>query len=351
LAVSRSDTYGARSRHLAGLIGVADPGRDQSRHARDLAEAAAQIGAAVVLPGTEASLRALTGREDLFEPGQVIGTSSRRALDQATDKATLSELVRAAGLEPVPTKRLEDADPLGVPLPAVLKPLRSVVDSGPGLRRCETVRVDSRAELQAVSNRDDGQKWLLQPYVEGTLAAVCGVAWRGQLVCAVHQRSPRIWPPGVGNSCYAMTTPPDRVREAGVAALLRSLGWSGIFGVQFLVSRGHAYVIDFNPRIYGSMTLAIRAGLNLPAIWADLLLGRPVPAMSYRPGIRYRVEEDDFRAAVRAWRDGRRREVLAAFLPRRRTVHAVFSWRDPKPSVVSLRKLTRTLAHEKRPQR
>jgi len=132
--------------------------------------------------------------------------------------------------------------------------------------------------------------------------------------------------------------PPDRERARGVARLLSLIGWSGIFGIQFLVSGGHAYAIDLNPRIYGSIGLAIAAGHNLPAIWADLLLGREPVVGAYRAGVRYRVEEDDLRALAVAFRDGRRREALLGLLPRRRTAHAVFAARDPAPVLASVAK-------------
>jgi predicted ATP-grasp superfamily ATP-dependent carboligase len=112
-----------------------------------------------------------------------------------------------------------------------------------------------------------------------------------------------------------------------------------VFGVQFLICGGEAYVIDFNPRIYGSLALAIAAGSNLPAIWADLVLGRPVSAPPYRIGVHYRAEEDDYRALAHAFRSGRRRDAVRGLLPRPRTVHAVFAARDPAPSIVTARKL------------
>lgn len=84
-----------------------------------------------------------------------------------------------------------------------------------------------------------------------------------------------------------MTTEPDAARDAGVRRLMRSIGWSGIFGLQFLRTDAAEYVIDLNPRVYGSLALAVAAGHNLTVMWTDLLLGgRPCPD-SYRRGVRY----------------------------------------------------------------
>ena len=345
--VSEPGTYAERSRAAAGVVHVRDPLTDADGHAHDLAAAAGRLGVAAVLPGTEKSLRSLTGREGMFPPGVAVGTASRKAYDRATDKRLLAELAREAGLETPPTIEVSgvEVDHEQIALPAVVKPLRSV-DSAPGsaLHQGRVTRVETSAELRtALTAAPEGAARLVQPWIAGTLAAICGVAWRGEIVCAVHQRSPRIWPPRRGITSYAISVPADADRESAVARLVRSMDWSGVFGAQFILAGERAYLIDFNPRIYGSIALAIASGLDLPTIWADLLLGRPVSPGGYRSGVRYRVEEDDYRALWWAFRRGERAAALRGLVPRRRTVHGVASLRDPAPLLVSGRKLGEAL--------
>ena len=347
IAVSRPDTYAEGSRAAAGAVHVRDAMADVEGHARDLAAAAETLPVAAVLPGTEASLRSVTGRERLFPPRVKVGTAPAEAHERATDKRLLAGLARDAGLETPETAEVvaDDADRPRIALPAMVKAVRSV-DGAPGkaLRPGEARRVETIAELRAaLTEAPDGEARLVQPWIDGTLAAICGVAWGGEVVCAVHQRSPRIWPPQRGISAYAVTVPRDSDRESAVARLVRSIGWSGIFGTQFILAGEHAYLIDFNPRVYGSIGLATAAGLNLPAIWVELLLGRTVSPPPYRPGVHYRVEEDDFRALWSRFREGHRAEALLGLAPRRRTVHGVGSLRDPAPLLVTGRKLTEAL--------
>jgi predicted ATP-grasp superfamily ATP-dependent carboligase len=191
---------------------------------------------------------------------------------------------------------------------------------------------DVAAVRRAVERRPD-VRWLVQRRVTGTLAAIGGVAWKGRLVCAVHQVSPRTWPPGAGITAFAVTVEPDAERERAVARLLEEINWSGLFGLQFLLAGGRAHPIDFNPRMYGSIGLAIASGPNLPAIWTDLLLGREPHVEPSRPGTRYRVEDDDPRALLASWRAGDRGSALAGLVPRRRTAHAILSARDPGPAL------------------
>lgn len=330
VAVSRDRTYAARSRAAAGVLRVPDAKDEPVRHAVAVANEALRLDAAAVLPGTEGSLRALTGSEGLF--GDIpVGTSTSEALERATDKATLSRFASTAGLESPATHEIENGSlPDDLEFPLIVKPVASVVPDGEVYRSHEVHRVESADHLRRVV--EAGGRWLVQPYVTGTLGAIGGVAWEGRVVSASHQISPRIWPVARGISSYAVTVEPNHALEDGVARLIELVGWSGVFGVQFIHSKGRSFVIDLNPRIYGSTALAIKAGHNLPAIWTDLLLGREPRPGPYKIGVRYRVEEDDIRAilARRDWR---------GLIPHRDTVHGVFDPRDPMPSIESLRKL------------
>lgn len=335
LAVSQPHTYAARSNAIEGVLEVPDPLGDPVGHARALAGEARRLGVAAVLPGTEGSLRALTGRESLFD-GVRVGTAPAAALELATDKSSLPELARAAGLESPVTIRLETPGlPPGLRWPVLVKPTATVVTDGGHLVAREVRRVASQAELERAV--DGGGEWLVQPYVEGLVGAVCGVAWEGRLVCASHQRSLRIWPVRNGIAAYAVTVERDAALEERIEELARLIGWSGVLQVQLIHATDGPYVIDVNPRIYGSLALAVAAGHNLPAIWLEHLQGHEPRVGPYRVGVRYRVEEDDFRAmlALRQW---------SGLRPRRDTVHGVFSLRDPAPSLESLRKVVRRAA-------
>ncbi len=167
------------------------------------------------------------------------------------------------------------------------------------------------------------------------------MSWRGEVVCSTHQEARRIYPEPLGVSAYAESVPIDRELDRSVAHILRQLGWSGIFQVQLIRAGTASYAIDLNPRPYGSLALAIRAGHNLPAIWVDLVLGREPRIGTYRPGVRYRAEIREARALVSAIARGDAGRALAILRPRRRTAHSVVSLRDPAPLLVVLDRATR----------
>lgn len=333
LATTTDRSLAARSRAIAGGRRVPDPADGVERFVAALAALAAEIGAAAVLPGTEGSLAALAGRT---LGDAVVAAPEPEALARATDKEALRELARAAGLrapDGVPVA-LPGPPPEGATFPAVLKPARSTVHAGErtvDLPRAR--RVDDGRELAATLGELPPGDYLVQPFLEGPLGALAGVARDGVPVCAVQQVARRIEPPGAGASAFAESVEVDGDLLERAGAVLAGLGWTGLWELQFVATPDGPALIDFNPRFYGSLALAIASGANLPAIWVDLLLGRPPRVGRYRPGRRYRAEGREARLLAATLRERRLREAAAILTPRRRVAHAVFSWRDPGPAL------------------
>jgi predicted ATP-grasp superfamily ATP-dependent carboligase len=334
-AVQSRKCLGARSRAATGLVDVPDPRTAPDAFVAALAAAADRLGAAAVLPGTEAALLALAGRRDAFPDSVAVGDAPESAIRRATDKTALALLSLRAGLDVPPTRVVAAGDPEAVrelSFPAIVKPLRSELSTDGQLQRFEASRVESAAELEVALKGLPDEAGLVQPYIEGRLISVNGVSFEGELHAANQHVVHRVWPDRCGQAVYAETIPMAPERERAVATFMKELGWSGIFNLQLIERDGRDYVIDLNPRFYVSLTLAVAAGLNLPAVWTSLLLGLPFEARGYRAGVRFRQEKGDPRAILAGLRRG---ELAAArgLLPRRRTVHALFSRRDPRPGL------------------
>ncbi len=332
-AVASPSALGARSRVVAGTVEVPDPRTAPEEFAAALAQAARRLGIAAVLPGTEAALLALAERQGLFPEGTAVGCSPEAVVRRATDKIVLAQLALRAGLDAPTTLVVGATEQVeGLSFPAIVKPLRSELLTAGGMQRFEAREVRSRAELdQALAALPD-EVGLVQPYVEGRLISVNGVAFEGRLHGANQHVVHRVWPYRCGQATYAETIPLTAERRRAVGAFVSELGWSGVFNLQLIERDGRSYVIDLNPRFYVSLTLATAAGLNLPAIWTSLLLDLPFEADGYRTGVRFREEKGDPRAILAEIRRGRL-ATARDLLPRRRTVHALFSARDPRPGL------------------
>jgi hypothetical protein len=247
------------------------------------------------------------------------------------DKTALPERAAAAGLQVPCTRRfatgadlLAAADDLDYPVI-----VKAAVKDGGGEN---AVRVDCAVELPAVARTHAGAV-VVQPFVAGTMRAVCGVIHSGRLLAAVHQDYVRIWPPGCGTASAAVTTSPDLDLEEHLPRLLD--GHIGVFQVQLIGDQ----VIDVNPRVYGSLPLAVTAGANLPSIACRAATGQvPDETVRGRPGIRYRWLDGDVRRLLHDVRQGTLTPGAAvqAMRPRRGTAHSIESLRDPGPLATRL---------------
>lgn len=342
-AVEGQRSYAARSRAVSGTIVVPSVERNPDTFGDKVILEANRLSVAAVVVGTEAGLLALAGRQGGFPPGIAFGVPAVDIVRRATDKNRFLAIAEAAGLCPPPTThvRLRDIKPGAdrFPSPAVVKPLRSDSSVHRELRHTAPVLADGPDDLRAAVAAMPNCEALVQPYLPGEIYGVCGVASDGKVVCSLHQIGRRIWPADCGMVTYAETVPRDTSLDERVAHLVRELRWRGIFQLQLLRREERLYAIDFNPRPYISLALATAAGMNLTAIWVELLLGRKPTSSRYREGVRWRSDPDDPRALLRALVSGERTAALRGFLPRRRTTHAVFSWRDPAPLLGTIERL------------
>jgi predicted ATP-grasp superfamily ATP-dependent carboligase len=340
--------YARYSRAVGGSTLVPDPARDPGGFVGAVTDAVERLPAAAFLPGTETALHSLAARRDRFPAGVALGICPPEAVEAATDKSILGTLAAEAGLETPPTLHVSAPELNGhgaaIGFPAVVKPLRSELDGGNGaMRHWAARRVESESELASALGELPGGSGLLQSFIPGRVTAVGGVFWEGEIVAAVHQAAERIWPVDCGVISYATTVARDGELEDALARLLARIGWQGLFQVQFVEYGAQRYLIDLNPRIYGSLALALAAGQNLTGIWVDLLLGRSPTIGGYRTGVRYRAEELDFRALAKLARRGRIGELTRGLVPRPRTVHAVFARDDPLPLLTSIGSLVAAL--------
>ena len=314
-AVAASGRYalGAASRYCRHRVDV--PPAESPRYADAIRSELASRDYLTVLPASDAALLALGSSTEAELVDKVRLAARARSVGIAVPESTLFEseedLLRAA----------PDLD-----YPIVIKPVarRSHLS-------LPTRRVDRPSDLMAVPRGQGGV--IVQPYITAPLLAVCGVIWRGHLVAASHQRYLRTWPAGSGPSCAAWTIAPDLELEKRVVALLGD--YEGIFQAQF----AGEHLIDLNPRVYGSLPLAVAAGANLVGVLCDLLRGVDRADVRAKPGVFYRWLEGDARTLFAAMRRGKISpgSALRALAPRLGTAHSVESLNDPGPMLMRLR--------------
>ena len=159
----------------------------------------------------------------------------------------------------------------------------------------------------------------------------------------MHERL-RQYPKEGGPSVTARAIRNPRLHELG-RTLLESMHWNGVAMVEFKRSDrdGEFYLIEINPKLWGSLDLAIQAGSNFPVWIVKTLLGEAFPSNGYREGLTYQcvvpvgiksfVRYPDFRVQFV-------RNVLS------RDVRTDVQLRDPLPTAAGIFGLARGLASQ-----
>ena len=293
---------------------------------------------AALVPGSDAALRAFSRRREELEPLTRLGLPSESATERAFDKLLLLEEAARHGLDGPASRTCESPAELAaaaqeVGYPLMLKPARSVRTDG-AWRQQQSVIVRSPDEL-APAAETLAAPYTLQRFHEGApVVSVAGVLDGGALVGTAVARYDRTWPPSAGSASASTTiAAPEGLVERSLD-LLNAIGWRGIFELEFLeLPDGRHATIDLNPRVYGSLALAISAGANLPAIWVGLLQGERRAPVVARAGLHYRWEEGEVRALLRAVLAGDTDEMAAVLRPQRHTAWAFARALDPGPLV------------------
>ncbi len=333
-------TYAARSRACAGAVIVPMPGPDPDAFAAAVARVAREVGAAAILPGTDVAMKALTERTSLLPKGVALGAAGPEVLNTITDKRNLGAIAAAGGLTVPPEVEVRAGEvprSLPFPFPVVVKPPVSELSDLDGITQHYGARAASSSEeIEAALAELPNGVAIVQPMLTGPIGSLAGVFWDGRMVVAVQAEGDRIWPWPCGSIAHGVTVPLEPALVDATTAMLRQTGWQGLFQLDFFRDGSDVVVIDFNPRLYTSLGHATRAGVNLAAIWVDLLLGRePLVSPGYQVGVGYRREEGDIRAMLRMLIQGPRAAALRALAPDPATEFAVSSLRDPWPLLTS----------------
>jgi len=343
------------SRWCRGTRVAPDPRRDREACVRALEAIVRDDAVDIAIPLTDAAAWVVPRLREAC-PGLQVAFPREDAYRQASDKKHLAELAGALGV-PVPRQAVlesPEADAAvalgeaGLDGPVVAKPSRSVVPAGAGLTSLPVKMVPDRDALLTVLAEYPPEAYpiLLQERISGPGLGAFVLADGGRLVASFAHHRIREKPPTGGVSVYRESVPLREDIGRHTRAIVEALQWSGVAMVEFKedAASGTPYLMEVNARFWGSLQLAIDAGVDFPALLLRSMEGDAIPEVTeYRLGVRSRWlwgEIDHLIAvlrtpsAVRAthpslpgrlgavarlvppWRPGDRFEVLRAGDPR-----------------------------------
>jgi predicted ATP-grasp superfamily ATP-dependent carboligase len=166
-----------------------------------------------------------------------------------------------------------------VRLPAVVKPSRSVPLGTARPRKVAAAHVGTHAELIDVLHETPAESFplLVQQRVTGAGIGVFFLVWDGRVVARFAHRRLREKPPTGGVSVLSESVVAPAELDAAALRLLEPASWRGVAMVEFKVddATGTPFLMEINARVWGSLQLAIDAGVDFPRLLVDCALGHP----------------------------------------------------------------------------
>jgi predicted ATP-grasp superfamily ATP-dependent carboligase len=252
----------------------------------------------ILLPVTDPSLLAILGERDRFQ-GALVPFPPHLSFREISDKERVLEQASMLGIatpsqivlaHPEDRSRLDSAD---LRFPLVLKPTRSVGEANGQPLKVGVEHVADRSTLVAALQRLPAQAYplLVQQRVVGPGVGLFLLLWQGEMLAVFSHRRIREKPPSGGVSVYRESIPADPSLVERSRALLERFHWRGVAMVEYKLdaATGTPYLMEVNGRFWGSLQLAVDAGVDFPVLLVEAALGRaPRPVTDYRAGVRSR---------------------------------------------------------------
>jgi protein-tyrosine-phosphatase/predicted ATP-grasp superfamily ATP-dependent carboligase len=314
-----------------------------------------------IFPCSDAGLAAVSQHYDRLTALVYPGCPQPEIVERVLNKDQTLEAANACGLLVPKTHRAPDIAALEelrreLRFPVIAKP-RSKMDE-----RRHTFKTLYFAAFQNLrdaflSEPQFGAENLLQEYCSGVGVGVEVLFHDGEPLALFQHRRLKELPVSGGGSVLCISEPLNQMLAELATTLLRKLEWRGVAMVEFRYdpSTQQAVLMEVNGRYWGSLPLAISAGVDFPFYEWQLAHGEePRIPRRYRIGLRSRWLSADIRRLgslfLEAPADGFPRpskwgesvRFVTDFSVR--THPYIWSWSDPLPAVMEFTQAMRPMA-------
>lgn len=256
------------------------------------------------------TLNTVAARRDVFNAAFHLLVPERDALNAAGDKTAVMQAARALGLNTP-----EEYSPEAPKFPCVIKYKNGEALQLPARERYAVVNEQAGYQQTLTTMRCKGEVFVSQ-YIPGGAYGVSAVLDNASRPLAVfcHERI-REYPVSGGPACLARSLWHQPLVDAALA-LLEKMRLSGFAMVEFKGALDKPYVLEINPRIWGTYPLSALCGAGMAAAYVRGATGEHVVANPYKTGVRMQYLPNDVMHLLDCLRAGRgfKGAVIADFL-------------------------------------
>lgn len=289
----------ASSRYCQQRIIYPSPYQEPERFVTSLLKVVQESRIDALFPVSDIAMHVLGPEKSRFEPYTHVPIPTAEAFQEISDKYRLMRQAVEEGVPIpdtlfVPDGRLEELSDRVTEFPVVVKPGCSLVKDGGQWTKTKVCYANTREELQRVY-RDRPylrQPSLIQRRVVGEGRGLFVLMQEGTPLGMFAHRRIRERPPSGGVSVLreSIALPKDMIEAT--LKLLQRVRWHGVAMVEFKVdsTTQRPLLMEINGRFWGSLQLAMDAGINFPFLLLNMARGRTetVPENGYRIGVKSR---------------------------------------------------------------
>jgi predicted ATP-grasp superfamily ATP-dependent carboligase len=287
------------SRYCVARWQYPSPLQHPTQFISSLVEAVRRYNITAIIPPTDAAMQAVAGQRDQFRPSVTEMIPSLESYEMVSDKYRLMKLAHELGI-PIPTTVFVPDGNIAAVIdqvrayPVVVKPGRSLLRADERWIKTSVHFISNAAELTDLYRRIPylQNPSLIQQRIEGEGQGVFGLFDHGRPCALFAHRRIREKPPAGGVSVFRESIELPKPMTDYAVRLLEQVKWHGVAMVEFKVDRLSKVpmLMEINGRFWGSLQLAIDAGLNFPYLLYQAMKGIPVavPNNAYRIGTKSR---------------------------------------------------------------
>jgi protein-tyrosine-phosphatase/predicted ATP-grasp superfamily ATP-dependent carboligase len=287
------------SKYCGRSFAYPDPYGDPGGFTTCLLETVRDSSASALFPVSDIALQLVGLRKAEFEEWTNVPIPSLQAYENLSDKYHLMELAAQLGI-PIPETEFvagghfEGAIDGVRQYPVVVKPARSLLRQGGRWEKTSVHHAMNGNQLRQLFGEKQylQDRSLIQQRIIGAGQGLFVLMDRGDPVCVFAHRRLRERPPSGGVSVLRESIVPPKDMADFALRLLRHVGWHGVAMVEFKVDdrTGVPLLIEVNGRFWGSLQLAVDAGVNFPMLLSRMASERlsDEPDHGYKIGIKSR---------------------------------------------------------------
>ncbi len=293
-----------KSRYSQQYISYPSPRLNPKQFISTIEKVCEKENISIIFPMTELTTTLLLKHRKKI-PDIELPFAESNSIETLSNKCSLMKLARSLGISIPETQFFETTENIQDKLtdftyPLVLKPEKSwLKHDDEWLHTCVRV-ANTPAQASKIIKSDvalHSAAFMVQEFIPGHGGGVFTLYNNGVPITFFSHNRLREKPPQGGVSVLSESIGVDPTLEKYSRALLDHLNWHGVAMIEFRITpQGKPYLMEINTRFWGSLQLAIDAGVDFPWLLyqtcisndKEKSLSKDKPTSEYKTGVRLR---------------------------------------------------------------